>query len=246
MNSLKCQQCGHENDLTRVFCQDCGARLERPAGATPAAPPPLVTSGPGSRLAQKPKTDGGGAANFVWSLIKLVILAAILAAVIQMFRMPTDLPPPPPPGSSVQAGVLQRMIDSAAQSPGSISIGVEEAALNAYLASKLKAAPSGGNAEFQRMFIVFDPGTIKLGMQQKVFDWPIAVQMYAVPVRTGGIWDLRVTGGQIGRLPIHPALVLIVQRFFAPAGNALQPDISKLSKVSSIEIKKGQAVLTWP
>ena len=89
---MKCTQCGHENDLTRAFCQNCGARLEFSAEDHPNSIRPLkVPAG----IRQRDRPASAGFASVVFWLIRRIlstaILAALLAVVIQMARQPDGI-----------------------------------------------------------------------------------------------------------------------------------------------------------
>lgn len=247
MNAISCQQCGHNNDYTRVFCQECGARLERPANAPPSPSAPPLAAGPQRHLA-KPRSPGLSIGKLLSSLIRIVVFAALLAVVIQVLRAPVNIPAAGEPAGP-QADVLKRLVESASQSSVPISIGASQDAVNGLLASSVKItsveSSSVLKAEFQRIFIVFIPGTLEVGMEQKLFGHSIYIMLDLVPEKSGGTWGARATGAQIGRLPIHPLLAPFIQRLFSPLAGALQPEIARLSNLDSIEIRQGSAILKW-
>lgn len=246
-NMIRCEQCGHDNDLTRIFCQECGSRLERPADLPTAAPPPLVAAGPDRRLA-KVKKQGPSLGKLAGTVFRLAILAAVLAVLIQLLRAPLDIPPPVSPRDP-QGEVARRLIESASQSPSPVSIGVSQDAINSILSSSLKVTAAEGSsplkAEIQRIYVVFKAGAMQVGMEQRIQNWPIYVSMDVVPQKNGSAWEGKVIGAQIGRLPIHPLLAPLVKRLFAPLAEVLQPEFTRYSHLKSIDFQPGQAMLNW-
>jgi hypothetical protein len=250
MKVLKCSQCGHENDLTRVFCQDCGARLDRmevDASKGPAAPP-LVTAGPGKSFKPiKIRKAGGGGLGWLKSLIILVIWAAIIAAVIQAVRPPDDAPPATA-ANVAQGAVLENMLRTSSFSPTPVTYGATPDAINGLLSSKLKSGgeSSGITPEFKRVYVATGDKTLKVGLEQTIATWPVFVVFEGVPVKSGDKWVLKPVGGRIGRLPIPAPLSPYIERFFAPVSEALNTQLAYLNNANSIEVTSGQVVLSWP
>lgn len=251
MKVLKCSQCGHENDLTRVFCQDCGARLDRTeveASNGGVSAPPLVTAGPGKSFKPiKIRKEGGGGLGWLKSLVFLIIWAAIIAAVIQAVRAPDDAPPSNAANVS-QGTVLENMLRSSSFSSNPVTYGANQDAINGLLSSKLKAGgeSSAITPEFKRVYVVAGDKTLKVGLEQTIATWPVFVVFEGVPVKFGDKWVLKPVGGQIGRLPIPAPLSPYIERFFAPVSEALNAQLAYLNNANSVEITPGQVVLSWP
>jgi hypothetical protein len=249
MKVLKCSQCGHENDLTRVFCQDCGARLDRTEVDASKGPsvPPLVTAGPGNKFKPIKVRRAGGGLGWLKTIVVLVIWAAIIAAVIQAVRPPEDAPPEGA-GNAAQGNILEGMLRTSAYSTNPVTYGANPDAINGLLSARLK---SGGEDSpiapvFKRVYVVTGDKTLKVGLEQTISNWPIYVVYEGVPVKSGDKWVLNPVGGQIGRLPIPALLSPYIERFFTPVTEALNTQIGYLNNANSIEVTPGQVVLSWP
>jgi len=90
MTKLTCAECRHENEAERIYCHNCGERLDRSAvAAQRKAPDPQEAHrrlqkllGPPNRLRQ----------NF-FAVSKLALVAAIVAALLEI-ALPPVVPPP--------------------------------------------------------------------------------------------------------------------------------------------------------
>lgn len=249
MSAIKCGACGHENDETRVFCQNCGARLERPAGA--AAPkisgPTKVPTGP-----QKIQRQGMGPVGFLfWVLRRLLssaILGALIAMLIQMARAPEGIPPAKP-GNEAAARQLFETIQTFAENIYPRSLDVTQDQINNYLAARIlpaKDQAQGMNfrAEFQRAFVVIGTGQADLFIEQKFLGYPVYLYLTAVPGAPGE--PLRYSGGGVGRIRLHEKLVPLLERVINPVITSAT-DVSPLvGKATGVAFVPGVAKLSWP
>ena len=249
MKSIKCSQCGHENDPTRVFCQECGARLERPAGDEPTISAP--TSVPvESRFRGRAVTTGLAATifGFVRGLLSTTILAAILAALIQMARQPDDVPPAQP-ANEVQAGQLLHTVQVLSGSNYARTVDISQAQANNYLAASIVPDPTTSNsifrADFSRAFVVIRSGQLKFFVEQRLFGWPIYMYLISAPEPAGAKASLRVTGGGIGRMPISPRLMPLLEGIMRPVISSTSEAVTVLESADEILFTPSTAKLSW-
>ncbi len=249
MSAIKCGACAHENDQTRVFCQNCGARLERPEGA--AAPkisgPTKVPTGP-----LKVQRQGMGPLGLLlWvfrRLLSTAFLGALIAMLIQMSRAPEGIPPAKP-GNEAAARQLFESVQSFSDNIYPRGLDVTQDQINNYLAARILPAQGqteGMNfrAEFQRAFVVIGSGKADLFIEQKLLGHPVYLYLTAVPGAPGE--PLRYTGGGVGRIPVHEKLVPLLERVISPVVTSAQ-DVSPLAgKATTVVFVPGVAKLNWP
>lgn len=244
---LKCSQCGHENDQTRVFCQNCGSRLERPEGAqaTIAGNSPVL----GRSTAKKRRFAEGG---LVWALVRILrgllstaVLAALLAAVIVMGRTPEGIPAAGT-ANPTQATQLYQSLKAFSETVYPRAIDVTQAQANNYLAARLQApAGSGGfRPTFQRAFVVMGQGEMKFYVEQEFLGLPVFMALTVVG--TGDSAEkVKVTGASVGRLNLPEQLAPFMQKNLQSVIDSV-PDASEvLSKTSAISFSPGAAKLSW-
>ncbi len=251
----KCGQCGHENDPTRVFCQNCGTRLEVDESAGPAATPgPRHTPVPVKRSSVK-KGKGMTPAGALWRLARGVLstafLAAILATFVQFARVPDDVPEAKPGDPRVAERFIAG-VRTFASSPYPRTMDLKQESLNNYLQSRLTAAPTDGSdaisgTRFGRAFVVVDDGTFHFYVERRHLGMSIYVGAEcSVQAGPGGA-AVTVLGGSIGRMPIHPAIFgLVMGRIISPAVTALGEPLELLKGANRVTLQPGVVLMGWP
>ena len=249
MKSIECAQCGHHNDLTRVFCQNCGARLERSAGDEPRI------SGPTKVVLEKRhrgRAAGTGMIGATFGLIRTVlgtaIFAALLALVIQMARQPDGVPPAQP-ANEAQAGQLLQTVQNQAGSTYARTMEITEAQANNYLKSSIVPDQEGATkflrANFSRAFVKIRSGELDFFVEQILYRWPIYMRLTTVPDTSGGKLSLRVTGGGIGRMPLNDRLVPLLERALRPVIASTSQAAAVLETLDGVVLSPSVAKLSW-
>lgn len=263
MSSRICPHCEAANDLTRVFCAECGTRLpahvpeETPHEAKPAAPAAAGSSAPPlpvpirRRAPVKPIKQAQP--SLVVLLAKMVlstaVLAAILAAVIQIAREPDGIPPVAEPNAARAEETLDSL-KKMGESELPISWTLNQHSVNEYLASMIRMAPEsipsyGLGAEFQRAFVRLVPGRVGLGIEQKFLTRSVYFLLEFEPEKSAAGLEAKVSGGELGRLPIPDALLPAFRRLFDPALSALSPPLDAIRKAEAVTIQSGDVKLQW-
>lgn len=251
MSGIKCGQCGHDNDLTRVFCQNCGTRLERGEQA-PAPTGPSITPVPVKR---KSKTQGPSAiavlGQFVKAVVSIAFFGAVLALFIQIGRSPDGIPAAPAVVDEAAANGLYDTLKGIASSPfRRPATEFKQEQINNYLASRLAGATASGpslGAQFGRAFVVLNDGTFQLYVERRYLGLSVYFRINCEPLAGPEGATALVKGGAIGRMPVHPLIMQVVQgRVITPAVDALNDQVDILRKADDVKIKKGVAILGWP
>ena len=264
-----CQDCGTDNDDTRIFCGNCGMRLpeaaapsapsgaaDKPAaGAGLAAPPlpgvPYKRPSRKSKQASRPAPAERGATGFlVFSLFWLLVISATLACVIQMVRAPDNIPDVLGIDTAAAHETFSTLKELVA-SPKPISWTVNSKAINQFLESTIEMKPvdarmSAMSARFQRAFVKLDKGSFALCIDQKFFDAHLYFVLDLEPQGTGAGLGVKTIGGAIGRMPLHPALMPVFLRLFEPTVAGLYQPLGFLKKAKSATITPEAATIQWP
>lgn len=241
---LLCPECRHENEPERIYCHDCGARLDRSAlgkNKTKEEDPKETQRRLRSMLdPQRAKTR-----QRFFQLSKLLLAALLLATVVQMLR-PPDLPERAK--SPVLAAQINMDLENAATNPRVGTLRYSDEQVNEYLAYALRSkqtALSKFYLKFERAVVDFQEGFCELAVERSLFGLSLVTSgSYTAAMRDGKI-EVANRAGYIGRMPVHPALMKYAGVLFADVRGALERDRKSLAKLGSIEFHP-QTVLIAP
>ncbi|MFZ4681567.1 MAG: hypothetical protein ACOYMS_03610 [Terrimicrobiaceae bacterium] len=238
-------------------------RLERPEGtqATISGNTPVMgrAAAPkkGFSFGKFFESDGlkGSLFRLLRAIISTAILAALLAAIIQMGRKP-DGTPAAEAANEAQATKLFQGIKAFADTIYPRALDVSQAQVNNYLAARIvpDAAGESGSilkAKFQRAFVVIGQGEMQFFVEQKFFDWPVFLYLTGEPEagldEVSGLASttFRITGGGIGRMRLDARLVPILQKSLGSVVASASDATDILRRTSAVTLTPGVAKLSW-
>lgn len=241
---IRCAGCGYDNDPTRVYCHNCGVRLERGAAAT--APPTGFTHPTDVEKMKRPRTPLPWGKYFAF-FFKLCAFAAVAAVSTAAFLPPRDVPPPVDPDTSL-AERLSALVSDASSAGSPRSFAVPAADVSRWLVTVAKFASPEGFVRLdpKRVYAVQGDGTIRIGLEATLLG---AADLYFegdyAPAASGAGYSLQPVRYSIGRLPLPVALGWPVERQLAGLGDALAVPLSQLAKASHIGVTPEQLTLRW-
>lgn len=241
---LVCPECHRENEPERIFCHDCGTRLDRsPLGSVESG---ATESAEEVHRRVSSMFDGrrDRTKALVRKLVKLIIGAAVAALVLLML-LPPALPvvkksEEMPPAISLD---LEGM--TAYHKPAMLRYSEEGA--NAYAAYVLKKKTETLNhplLDFERAVFQFRSGICEVTIGRSVFGYEIYTsEVYAVETQNGKM-IATPTSGAIGRLSIHPALLRYTGFLVSDVVTAMERERKLLARVGNIELRDKEVVFT--
>lgn len=243
MINLVCPECRRENEAERIYCHDCGARLDRSSLAKIA---PKGEDAKETQRRLRTMLDPGRLKMrlMFFKISKLVLGAFAAAAVIQMI-LPPDAPPVPKSGEFPPQINLD--IENAAMNHGSPPLQYTEAQVNAYLGSALrnKRVTLSKLLQFERAFVNFDENVCRVTTQRSLFGLSIFTTTSSRVTMENGNLKASNNGGKVGRLPVHPLLMKYADPLFSDLWAALDRERKAVAKMSGIELRP-QAVVLIP
>jgi hypothetical protein len=243
---LICPECQRENEAERIYCHDCGARLDRSAASS------LVL--PKETMAQKRKRvrklfDARRAKIRAWAfrIVKLLLAALLLAAAVQMV-LPPDVPPP---ARENQTGISQINfeLESALNRHNGAHLQFTEDQVNEHLRYALKIKKSS----LDKPFLEFKRGLVQI--REDICAITIERSIFGFSVYTTGNYSVRLNagkasvankGGKIGRMQVHPKIFSYIQGIFADIWSALDRERKLIAKMNAIEFHDKAVSLTAP
>ena len=229
MIKLICPECQRENEAERIYCHDCGARLDRSAVGSRVAPKETL------KQTQKRVRDLFDPRALklrlrFFRMCKFVLGACLLAAVIQMV-LPPDLPESPESGG-LELSQINFDMEGAITRHAPPQLQYSEEQVNNHLLSTLKNKKTKLDKpflSFERAFARFGEGLCSITVERSVSGFPLYTTA-SYSVRAGdGKPVVANKGGSIGRLPIHPLLMDSIDVIFDDVWSALDREYKLLT-----------------
>ena len=236
---LVCKQCNFENEAERVYCHNCGAKLDRsllPPEATRREDPVVVQERVRKMVSPR---RGMGLRGFKHFLVSL-LASVLLAAAVVIARMPEGVPKLDRE-AALEAPAITDDMEAQQQLPTPHRLSYTEDQVNAFLLASIKgkADSAGGfGATFERVFVHFNEGSCTITAQYSLFGYPLYATTIQV-VRAGNVALMAETlGGGLGRLQLPGKMMKPVDAIFAPVWKVLEHDRKLLSQMQSITFHK--------
>ena len=242
MITLICPECRRENEAERIYCHDCGARLDRSALAK--AQPKGEDAKDTQRRLKNMLDPGRAKMRLMFFKVSKVVLGALaLAAFVQMI-LPPDVPPRAKTGEFPPQINLD--LENAAMNHGTAPLQYTEAQVNAYLGSALKSKQAALSKllQFERGIVTFDETVCRVTAERSLFGVSVFTTTSAKVTLQNGTLKASNIGGSIGRLPVHPFLMKYADPLFADLWAALDRERKAVAKMDAIAFHPQLVVLT--
>ncbi len=235
MTKLICPDCQHENELERIYCHNCGARLDR-TGLIKEKADEAVTEERTRKHLKEMFRPNRGRGKRIATKVGKTLLAALCLAVVIVMLLPPDLPLPPKNYSFAPMIGMDMM--SALSSRRQASLVYNEEQANSYLAATVRRKDSPaqqGYVPLRRVFVQFQEGQCWVHVERRILQLPIfSGSAYRVTINDGKITTAN-NGGYIGRMPIHPALMKYADFLLGKAWVSLDRERKAVGRMAGIE-----------
>ena len=245
MIKLICAECGHENEPERIYCHNCGVRLDRSA-VIPAKSPQEGLKETQRRVRRLFDPTRVKIRFWFFTTAKVILGACATAAVIQMIS-PPDVPPPVKP--LLLPSQINFDLENAINYHRPAQIQYTEDQVNAYLSYALKSKQSALNKpllDFRRAIVGFGEGSVTITAEREFFGFSLySSSSYKVVLHEGKLITSN-NGGAIGRIPVHPVGMRLVDVIFGDLWSALDRERKLIAKMGAIEFHSKSVVLSAP
>ena len=241
---LTCPECRRDNEAERIYCHDCGARLDRSALAGRATGKKETAEELHRRMRGMFSQRGVKARLLFFNIAKVTLLASIVAAAV-VILIPPDVPPAVK--SEEFPPQINLSLETLTESRQPQSVQFSEEGVNAYLASALKRKKEKLNhplIDFERAMVAFTEGNCRVTIERSIFGYSIfSSGDYAVQI-AGGKVTASPRSGAIGRMPIDPSVMPYAGFLFSDAVAAMDREHKLLNKAGSIQLREKEIVFT--
>jgi hypothetical protein len=243
MIKLVCPECRRENEPERIYCHDCGARLDRTALAK-VAPKGEDAKETHRRLRSLLDPQRVKMRHLFFKTSKMVLGALATAALIQMV-LPPDLPARAKTGDFPPQINLD--LENAILNHQTAPLQYTEVQVNAYLGSALKSKQAALSKllQFERAVVSFDETACRVTAERSLLGYSVYTSTSSKVSVQNGTLNATNTGGSIGRLPVHPMIMKYGDALFADLWAALDREKKSVAKMGTIEFHP-QAVVLVP
>ena len=242
MINLVCPECRRENEPQRIYCHDCGARLDRTALAK-AKVEQVTPEDEHRRLRSMFDPHRDRMRRMFFKIARVILGALATAALIQML-LPPDVPP-----RTKSIGVPPEInfdLERAAGNPAAAPLSYTDEQANAYLAyvTKSKHASLSSIPQFERATVSFQDGACGLTVERSLYGFSFYTgATYQVALQNGAI-NVATKAGRIGRLPVHPAIMNRAGFLFRDLARVLEREQKSIAKMGAIEFRPKTVLLT--
>ncbi|HUI05834.1 MAG TPA: zinc ribbon domain-containing protein [Verrucomicrobiae bacterium] len=240
---LTCSKCGYDNELGRIFCHSCGAKLDLSEIKSP------------SQGGAKLKKSGGGTGRLVWRLLGGLILLAVIAIVCLAAQVPHIRPISTTNQDLISADKKRFDLDQLAALNRPQVISITEAELNAFISSL-------GFAKGENKGAALTPVTVQLELGNGVvtaifvgklsvgsaFSKRVYLSYVGKPTIEDGQFVFQPVSGAIGSLPIPQPLMEatgIFDQCFGKLFANLSREQQVLNSLKSISVTPQQVELSY-
>ena len=245
--TLLCKQCNFENEPERVYCHNCGAKLDRsllPPEATKREDPVVVQE----RLRRMTNPRRGMGMRAVKNFVLAVFYAAIIAFVIQAVRAPDGVPNLTP-DQVYGAPMINDDMQTAADAPSSRKLLYTAEQVNEFLQYAVRGKEQsyvGISVKFERMFVHLNEGNVRIYVAESILGYSFyGNSAYTVQVQGGKIMSKNIGGG-IGRVALPAFAGKALDLLFAPLWTTVDRYSKLVAKMGGIAFHKDAVEIAPP
>lgn len=237
--SLTCSQCGFENEPERVYCHNCGTKLDR--SLLPKDTTTLEETMAETRKRVRKMTSPGTGWMEVKTGLSTLAWAALVATLYLLLSPPER--EPISREKEVGANLISVVIEDALQSPAASVLRFSEADLSQHMRSRIKKGTEViPYVDFKRAYALLDDGKVTVGVQQDLFGLDLYSTIeYQLDVVDGKLVATKV-GQRFGRLGIDPRIPKM-DAIFQPVWAGLKREKPLIDRVQAVKVTKDAMVI---
>lgn len=244
---LVCSACSHENEVERVYCHNCGEKLDR--SLLPKVEDQAPADNQDKVRKQVQKMMNPNRMSFLLGLRKcllIIVLSAVVAAVF-LACLPPDRTPPMKTDRMPESD-LGTLWSELMNSRPSVPLTVKEFDINYFLKRARKEGDASMGVKFQRAFATLKTGEITVTEQRDAWGLPIYSGVTFKPVMKDGKWSAEILQGRLGRLGIHPSIGRLTGGKLSDMAlngtvKALEKELKQIDRLEKIETGDGTITL---
>jgi hypothetical protein len=243
MTKLICPECRKENEAERIYCHECGAKLDR--SKVIASKPPDARAKEQKRVRNMFDARRAKIRLLFFTLAKSILGAFAAAVVVSLFLPPEAGPPRKDPVGLSQIGLE---VENAVTYHRPDRLQYSEDQVNDYLFYTLKGKKALNKPllDFKRGSVALSEGKCTITVERAIYGYSVYTTTALGVQLIDGKLNVSNKGGELGRLSVHPALMQYLDIIFADVWSALDRERKLVAKASGIEFHDKSVVLLTP
>ena len=245
MTKLICPDCRSENEVERVYCHDCGAKLDRSKlkkeGKVAEERPEEIQK----RVRRMFRGRPDRFKRVFFKLSKVIIAACVAATLVLLVSPPPEVPEKKK--SSELPAQINLDLENATMAHRGGQLRYTEEQVNAYLANALRNKQEALDKpllHFERVLVKIDEGLCQITAERSLFGYPLYTTGIVEVSTANGEIVASIRAGSIGRMQIHPEIMKYGDVLFADVWQALDRERKLVAKLAAIEFHPQTVVLT--
>jgi hypothetical protein len=243
--NLPCEQCGYVNEPERVYCHNCGSKLDRsllPKAESKAVEHPEKVR---KRVEKMTNPRAGWFWREIKTLFKVAFFAALIAAVVDFCWPPDDLPDMSK--KSEEPRLVSSDMMEALGSPTPAKVSFSDSDINQYFKQTVKTQDTMiPGVQMVHAYVACKPGVLHIYEEFSAFGLPTYSRVDLKIAVKDGKFTTSIIGAAFGRLSIDPQLMQYAgaqQAIDYPFGTlwtSLQRERKQMDKIQSIAVGDGR------
>lgn len=248
--SIACKECGHINESERVYCHNCGVKLDRSALVTPAQqqkqPSAEEVREKKVREIRKLMAPGGGFLKKQGVMLGKMLACALGFAVLIDGALPPQNLPQVPKGVIVDLPQIDKQLETLVAAPAGQQLELSQKEINAYLKVRFRkrAYALSSVAPITRSCVALEDGVAHLILRAEILGFPLYVS-FSEQLHIDKKNGLKATcvGMRLGRLPLPGWVQQSAATGLPGIMASLKREGQLLQQAASAEIEPGKIVL---
>lgn len=237
--TLPCAQCGYENEPERVYCHNCGTKLDR--SLLPKEVKSNEETLAETRKRVKKLTNPGQGLAELKTGVTNIFYAAVVAALYLFFMTPDRTPSRE---KEAGANLISVMIEDALASPAASVLQFTEADISQHMRNRVRNVPVIPGLDVKRSYALIENGKIVVGVEQDFLGFTsiFSTIEYEIKVEGGKVQAVK-TGIHFNRLGFDPRIPK-VDELFSGIWPGLKREQALLSRIQAVQVTKDMVIIS--